>query len=579
MEFKKYFLTTTKKKTESLIAELSNYKIENFEILECQNFLKEIKEVIAKDKNEYALFVNEDTIIPWNIDQRVRECINKANGEFGQENWAIIGNKGIDYLSKEKVNYINEPETRSIPTGSNYPHTAQYLDSNIFLLNLKSIRKTKVVLDSFSENYFIAQYLLLEFTKEGLISGIDSTLYTRTHKQFKFNKTNTREISKIFHKHFINSTIRTIEGDIRIPETNFNYLEPVKKDKREDINLVILQNLERAYINKEVRINIVVRTTLRHLGQIRRLLDTIRIGQGNINSKLKVRVFFGINNTNRNDWEEVVEVLKKDYGEIDLRAVKEEDFGLRKNRVGIISEVINKIEDEKNEYVWVVDDDDFVMIDVFRYGNIILNEEAVVVGDSVVFSEEWEDDENITYPKKSSYKLRYYASSYFSTLLGDNVIPVCSTIYPVKVLKKIFNEFELLGDYSEDYSIFLLSMKFAGIRATKYLFAGISHHGHNTVSESKQTNWDYSYATFFSEISNKKVFPRFITDYVRNCKSFKQNDEIQFEIFERELVYYAWIVLKKFNIKKKHIQPIINSLAVASKGIKNFSGTFKRKAS
>ena len=135
-------------------------------------------------------------------------------------------------------------------------------------------------------------------------------------------------------------------------------------------------------------------------------------------------------------------------------------------------------------------------------------------------------------------------------LTGQIYIPVCSVIYKAKVLKRIFSENQLLGDYYEDYAIALLAIKDNSYKCLPIPFAGISYHGENTVLEQDRTHWDYSYTTFLSEIVNKNLVNKHTYSLFNN---FKSSSYAEFESFTKGLIW-------KYLLKYRGIRKSIRSL-------------------
>ena len=65
-----------------------------------------INQIIKDCKSDYALICHDDVILPETIDTNVANCINSVNNYIGEENWGVIGNAGVEYLSKYTYPFI-----------------------------------------------------------------------------------------------------------------------------------------------------------------------------------------------------------------------------------------------------------------------------------------------------------------------------------------------------------------------------------------------------------------------------------------------------------------------------------------
>jgi len=103
--------------------------------------------------------------------------------------------------------------------------------------------------------------------------------------------------------------------------------------------------------------------------------------------------------------------------------------------------------------------------------------------------------------------------------------------------------------------LFLASLRIVNyISSYPIKLAAISMHGKNVVTESDRTHWDYSYATFISEVISKgNPVPNIYQDYLINKKNtIENNSYLEFLSFQSGLI---WNYLGKYrSLKRKAIK-------------------------
>jgi len=172
------------------------------------------------------------------------------------------------------------------------------------------------------------------------------------------------------------------------------------------------------------------------------------------------------------------------------------------------------IEQAQTDYLWFIDDDDYVIPPALPALARCLVPDApvVIVSSSLVMEEKWSkrsspeegagDVVELTDSAKSS---RYQAARVFQILKGRNFIPNCSMILPVALLRERIQHKLALGDFNEDYYLLLLALTSPRVEVCVLDtdLAVISIRGsENTVAQSDRNAWHQAYATFMLEILN-----------------------------------------------------------------------------
>jgi hypothetical protein len=502
------------------------YNLPEFQYYSDTNYFEFLNTIISECPHDFALACHDDVILPINIEKRITDTILRADSEFGRLNWGLIGNAGVDYYLSLKVEfprnvirYLKDPHCSIIPPNSHKPRVASHLDGNTLLINLKNVRDKKISLSSNFKGYQLYDLIFtIECYKKGLVCAVDSNLFV-IHKskgnQEDFDRAiESKTFLEYWQEDFLNHQITTMK-DIKKIKANLDYLmmedikiEKNKKSKpRIDYYELIYNILEKIYSKKErKKIYIICRTRLESINKIIRFLDFIKIANLKYSKIIENQLVLSINKFKSQNLEKLKGIINSQYSELQITYLISEE--IPKNnfpRVYALDQAVNVIPPEEDSYVWIVDDDDFIIPEAFKFIPFLLNKNYLLTGNCLVFEEKWTSEKEISYPLFSKEINIFDAFNGYKNIIGDNYIPVCSVIYPTKILKKIFREFKLEGDYLEDYFIITISQNLSDTFHIPINIAGISYHGSNTVLEKDRTNWDYSYSTFISEIVNKKI--------------------------------------------------------------------------
>ncbi len=489
------------------------------------DYCKLINSIIENCTSDYALVSRGKIFWPVGIGSAVDSAIEAANEEFGATRWAVIGNCGIEFISHRKVQYLQTRFCKIIPPCSGKPRPVTALDGNTLLLNIRNLRERSVrIPDDLRGLSVPGLVLVMEGYRRGLVSAADSALYV-------FDQTDVDEYSckaesskskfrKYWSATFLNKSIDTVYGAIKL-DNSVEHLRKNSDDTRLDYYSHVASVIKDLYRSKpKPTLNIVVRTRLERPNRLRRLLDTVRMADSFSRDMLDLKVVLAANNlapsTVGTDW------ISADYPDIEFTIPRENPSRGSYPRVCAIKSAVDCI--DADSFVWFVDDDDFVYPESLPYLPPFLSRKTVFVGDSAIFDEEWSGED--TFPIKSRKVGIYKSDDYQECVLGENPIPFCSVIYPAAMLKDICSRFTLTGDYCEDYALFLIASSSATVINVPLLIAGVSRHGGTTVSQKDRTHWNYSYASFVSEIVRSGVFPSWAADHLRKITPRKQKSSL-----------------------------------------------------
>ena len=187
---------------------------------------------------------------------------------------------------------------------------------------------------------------------------------------------------------------------------------------------------------------------------------------------------------------------------------------VREARLSRIDLLRGAIERAETDYIWFIDDDDFVNPAAFTCLARCLapDDPVVVISSSAIVKEEWQTVEAPgTAPRRTLVSAvrsgGYPARNIFGILRGDNQIPICGMIFPVELLRTRLRNVKALGEYGEDYFLLLLALTAPRVeaRVLDVDLASVSSRGQeNTTAQTDRSVWRQSYATFMLELLNNQ---------------------------------------------------------------------------
>lgn len=559
MTFKIYRLCRDKQTIHRIKEEEKRYSLPSSILKTGGDLFTFINEIIAHCQSDYALICHDDVILPKTITANVETCIEEIDNYIGKKNWGIAGNAGVEYLSKHVHTLLSDPHTKYLPPKYTKPIIAESLDGNTLLLNIKNLRAQNVLLPQELKGFHLYDLILcIESYKKNLACLISPALYVvhtsrGNYKAFQ-DAIKDPNIQNYFKTNFSNHTITSINDNIAICQ-DYSYLslrETLKKSFENLVNSTV-QNI---FKKKSGELNIIVRIHKKS-HQIVRLLNSINILRANTPMNIKINTVLSVNNIAKKNIQHFINYIKKQFTSLHIVDLYLTQTDERYPRVASLAHAVNYCYSQnKTSYSWFIDYDDFVFPDLGNYLTYLLFQSEIVTGKSIIFNEEW-DDTHVT-PAKSIIQGTYDSDLAHRIITGSNFFPICSAIYKTTILKQVFDTTNLYGDYFEDYAIALLTFPNYDVISTKISFAGISYHGTNTTLEEDRTHWNYSYATFLSEIINKGILDKNTYQYL--LRNIQTSDE--FEGFKRGKIWKTLTMYRRFRAKirdhfnkyaKKHI--------------------------
>lgn len=546
-----YCLCRDKETIVRLEKETKRYSFKDINFITGPDYFTFLRNIIENDEYDYSLVIHDDVIMPINMLERIESAIKKADATFGHQKWGVLGNAGISYLNNEAVTFIRDPHTSLIPYNT-VPIPVVHIDGNTLLLNIKNIQCSKVEIPKSLTGFHLYDFVLVsEMYKKGLVAAIDPSLYVY-HKsggnQKDFDKVKqSLGFTSYIKDNYINHAFYTINGLVEI-ENDIKYLPEPFSNKRSDFYVLIEKVVNKLdFAKKKKELVIVVRTQLGRLNYLKRLLDSIKMGVATKDNNLSLGVVLSINNSllNGKEIDDIYLALIKEYPEINLKLLRQKKVEGYYPRVTSLNNAVEQIEFKNDSYIWIVDDDDFIFPSALTTLVPLLQPSSIIIGEAIRFDEKW-DSENSVPSNSKAINDHFNSQYYFKNVFGDNYVPISAVFYPLDVLKDILSNYELKGDYYEDYAIFLLAQNLKNTIYYPVKMVGVSYHGKNTVMEKDRSHWDYSLVTFISEAVNKGIVKKWVYDL---CKS---REPMEKQLIEYRMRLQRWCHV--FKIAKPFIK-------------------------
>lgn len=233
MNYQIYRLCRDNERIKKLQREEKKFSLPKTEYVTGVDMYTFINDIILNCKTDYALLCHDDVVLPLTIHESIEKCIESANNYIGQDNWAVIGNAGIEVLTKKVLHYLTDPDIKIIPPYTKHPDLVESVDGNTMLLNIKNLRSKKVLLPKELSGFHLYDIILcLEAQRKGLVCGVSSYLFV-THlsggnRQAFVESWKNETFQEYFSNTFSNRIISSLNGEIAIndePKISKLYIE------------------------------------------------------------------------------------------------------------------------------------------------------------------------------------------------------------------------------------------------------------------------------------------------------------------------------------------------------------------
>lgn len=354
MDYQIYRLCRDNQRIKSLKKEETKYSLPETDYTTSVDMYTFINNIILNCNKDYALLCHDDVVLPLTIDKHIQECIKSANNFIGEENWAVIGNAGIEVLTKRVLHYLTDPDIKIIPPYTSHPDLVESIDGNTILLNIKNLREHNVFLPKSLSGFHLYDIILcLESQKKGLLCAVSSHLFV-THlsggnRQAFTEAWHTSMFQDYFSNNFNNQSISSVNGDIVIYKK--------VRDSNVDIEETFKKNIFKAFRDKNFTLNILT---------------------GNINS-------------------EILDLKEKIPKNISLNILSGESM----------EKLLQKVEAKEHSFSIILRSGDILSKDFIKYLQFMMSDSDIIVGNTMMNAEQIESASNIydIYTGKREYPM------------------------------------------------------------------------------------------------------------------------------------------------------------------------------
>jgi len=329
-----------------------------------------INNIITNTGEDYVLISHDDVILPIDIGEHIEKSIKSTNSFLGKDNWAVIGNAGIQVLTKKVLHYLTDPNIKIIPPYTSHPDLVESIDGNTMLLNIKNLREKNVFLPKSLSGFHLYDIILcLEAQKKGLLCAVSSHLFV-THlsggnRQAFVEAWNTPMFQDYFSKNFKNQSVSSLNGDILIYKN--------LKDSSVDIDQIFKNNLIDTFKDKKFTLNILQEDAKNNLSELKEKID----------KNITLNILTGES----------------------------------------IEKLVKKIEEKENSFSMILRSGDALSNDFIEYLQFMMFDSSIIVGNTVMNGKHMENASNIynIYTGKREYptNLTIYNSKLLKNVFNE----------------------------------------------------------------------------------------------------------------------------------------------------------------
>jgi len=424
--------------------------------------------------------------------------------------WGACGNRGCVWEGAVLYDYTSYTRNQGAGIGAALrPRPVLTLDDNLVLLNRGALRHCKLVDLGSTESSIFGVPLSLECLRHGLALFVDPRLFTVRTLQHTAAEVAalaaSAEFCSYYREHFINHAVPWPDGSVNTEAcVDYDYAAlPADRAAQRDV----LELFEIALAGTRPRrpsLLLCCRTQFERPELLWRALASLN------SAKIEARAYLDFEIRLMTDSEPAVsaphlEQLRRDFPALELECWQHTVRKPRHSRADLILAAIEGA--AQFDYIWFVDDDDYVMPGAAQAlsRTLMPGDDVIVVADSFKVEETWEVPVGEERPALIDSRVagKFSRLNLFRVLTGANHIPICSVVWPVRFMAAHLAGRRALGDYNEDYFLLLaaLSAPQVEVRLLDATIAGVSFRGSgNTVTETDRAAWHYSYTTFLQEI-------------------------------------------------------------------------------
>jgi hypothetical protein len=457
------------------------------------------------------LVCRDEVVLGMGLPGHVRTLIQELNERF--PNWALCGNRGIRWDGEHVYDFTYEMEATGLQTAV-CPHPVICLDDALLLVNPGALQAHQH-LPPAPASQRVGVALSLECLKNGSLMAASPRLMVM-RKAVAAEPDDALEKDPEFRRYyrdtFLNHWLHTPDGLLELAGiVDFRHVaEPWTQSAKSDVLDLFDASLEKARRARKPSLTICCRTQFRRPEMLDRAVLSFAVWRQAALALADVRV-------------QIVTDQPPAVAEPELRKLRQRYPGaclgcwhheLRPGRYSRTDLLLAGVERAETDYIWFIDDDDYVNAPAAPAlaRCLVAGAPVLVVGSSAVIRETWRRAPGAegTDPAPMEFVGGRPSSSFpaghiFRSMRGVNYIPVCGMVLPVELVRRRIAGIRALGNYNEDYFLLLLALTAPRVEVSilNLEIASISLRGaENTVARTHSAEWHTSLATFLLEALN-----------------------------------------------------------------------------
>lgn len=465
-----------------------------------------LKDTIARCE-DIAVICQEHVWFGMEFPSAALELVEDLDRRFPR--WGACGNRGCVWEGPVLYDYTSYTRNQGAGIGAALaPRPVLTLDDNLVLVNCRNLRNSKLAdLGSIASRIFGVS-LSLECLQHGLPLFVDPRLFTVRTSQHPAGAiaalAGSAEFCGYYREHFVDHAVPWPDGTVDT-EACVDYDYAARPDRRAPQRglLDLFERTVAASWPRRPSLTLCCRTQFGRPELLWRALASFA------SAGIEARAYLDFEVRLITDCEPAVsaphlERLRREFPAAELECWH---HAIRRPRYSRADLIFAAIERAESDYIWFVDDDDYVMPGAAQaLGRTLMpGDDAIVVADAFKVEEAWSVPIGEERPVLTDSRVagQFSRLNLFRVLSGANHIPICGIVWPARFLAARLAARRALGDYNEDYFVLLtaLSGPQVEVRLLAATIAGVSfRRSGNTVSETDRAAWHYSYATFVQEI-------------------------------------------------------------------------------
>lgn len=441
--------------------------------------------------------------------------IEELNARF--PNWALCGNRGMRWDGQRLYDYSYDMSSGGLQTAT-CAHPVISLDDGVLLVNPSVLNGHKALAPPLKHRR-PGVLLSLECLQNGSVMAVSPHLLAMRTGAAQIDDEEALDTDPGFREYyrasFLNHHFATPDGTLHLSEiVDYRYVsEPWADTAQQDILELYDKGLEASRAVVRPSVTICCRTQFLRLEMLERAVLSFAAFRQHTCSLAHVEIRL-ITDASPDAVAPEVQRLQQAYPGAALECWYHE---IRPNRYSRTDLLLAAIEQAGTDYIWFIDDDDFVNAATgpALARSLVAGAPLVIVASSAKIQETWRvgtGAQTLGHPGARRLELThaeqsssYQAAHIFRILKGLNFVPICSMILPVPLMRDRISKVRALGDYNEDYFLLLLALTASRVEVCLLdcELSSVSIRGEeNTVTQKDRSEWHLSLATFLLEIIN-----------------------------------------------------------------------------